>query len=99
MPGAIAKAIDAQKSSPYAPTLPEFLALCREAARRIGADNPALPYKPTPEDSERAKLVAAAVEEIVRKPREYDGLLWAKRPRSQIVSTADIPQKMAMPAG
>ena len=32
----IKAALDAQKGSPFPPTLPDFLALCREAAKRSG---------------------------------------------------------------
>ena len=35
MPGAIKEALDALDSKPYPPTLPEFIALCREAARPV----------------------------------------------------------------
>lgn len=57
---AIAQAFNAQKSSPFPPTLPEFLALCREAARRIGDKAPlALPHKLTPEEIERNRKRAA----------------------------------------
>lgn len=40
-PEAIASALESQKTNPFPPTLPEFLMLCREAARRIGDNKPA----------------------------------------------------------
>ena len=65
-PSAIGKALDAQKSSAFPPTLPEFLALCREAAKRIGhATVPALPHVPTAEerDHQREKAERDALEQ------------------------------------
>lgn len=83
IPGAIAKAIEAQKSSPFAPTLPEFLALCQEAAKRIGSDRKALTYTPSSADEEKAKdVIAKASAEL--KPKFSGGIdeHWATHPRS-----------------
>ena len=53
MPGAISGALNAQKSNPFPPTLPEFLGLCRESAKRMAGSNaPALQHKLTPEEIE-----------------------------------------------
>ena len=83
MPGAIAGAISAQKSSPFPPTLPEFINLCRAAGHRIGNSVPALEYKPTSEDLERASKAAASAVAALR-PKISDGIdkHWATHPRS-----------------
>ena len=54
-PQAIKGALDALDEHPYPPTLPEFIILCRTAARRIGTDKPLLECKLTPEQIERNK--------------------------------------------
>lgn len=84
-PECISQALTAQKSSPFPPTLPEFLGLCREALRRIGDDSgaPALPYKPTTADHERALTMINQAAKAITGSDEYDPLLWAKRPKSQ----------------
>ena len=48
-PQAIKGALDALDEHPFPPTLPEFIILCRTAARRIGTDKPMLECKLTPE--------------------------------------------------
>jgi hypothetical protein len=82
-PGVIQKAIDALDERPNPPTLPEFLSLCREAARRMGTTTSALPYKPTPEDEERARMAAASAAKVI-KTKVSDGVdaHWATHPRS-----------------
>lgn len=42
-PSAIKSALDALDDKPWPPTLPEFLMLCREAAKRTSTGRPALP--------------------------------------------------------
>lgn len=42
MPGCIKAAIDSCDDRPWPPTLPEFLGLCRDAARRLGNQQRAL---------------------------------------------------------
>ena len=54
-PQAIKGALDALDEHPYPPTLPEFIILCRTAARRMGTDKPLLECKLTPEQIERNK--------------------------------------------
>lgn len=54
MPKAIKEALDALDSKPFPPTLPEFLELCREAARRHQNDVPKLEHKPTQEELDKA---------------------------------------------
>lgn len=80
----IAKALNAQKGNQFPPTLPEFMAICREAAKRIGDGvAPKLPVILTPEDHQRA---AAAAEAAIRgmKTKISDGIdkHWATHPRS-----------------
>lgn len=84
MPGSIAGAIAAQKSSPFPPTLPEFLGLCRDSAKRMaGSSAPALTHNPTAEDLERASKAAASAMAALR-PKISDGIdkHWATHPRS-----------------
>lgn len=68
MPEALAEALKAQKSSPFPPTLPEFLGLCREAARRAG-DRPvlAIAHKLTPEQIEKNKARIKGIAEGLSK--------------------------------
>lgn len=68
-PEAIAAALDAQKANQYPPTLPEFLAACREAAKRVGEPKPpALEHKLSPEEIERNRDRAKALaEQLARK--------------------------------
>lgn len=62
MPTALADALQSQKASPYAPTLPEFLQHCRNAARRIGDPMPpALTHKLSDEEIERNRERIAAI--------------------------------------
>lgn len=63
-PKAIKLALDALDERPFPPTLPEFLTLCRTAARRIGNDTPLLEHKFTEEEMHRnreriAQIVAS----------------------------------------
>lgn len=84
MGGAIAQALNAQKESPFPPTLPEFLKLCRDAARRMGGSGaPALEHRQTIEERERAAELSKRAVAAVKAPN-YDGLLWAKKPKSQM---------------
>lgn len=56
IPDALGQALEAQKNSPFPPTLPEFLALCRNAANRRSAASPvAIEQKLTPEEMQRNK--------------------------------------------
>lgn len=62
-PEAIKSAMDALDDKPWPPTLPEFLHLCRDAARRAGPLVPALEHKLSPEDIERNKARAREMAE------------------------------------
>lgn len=54
-PECIRDALDALNNCPYPPTLPEFLNLCRNSARRFGDSTLSLPHKKTPEEIERSR--------------------------------------------
>ena len=57
---AISQALQAQKGNPFPPTLPEFLMLCREAAKRIGDSGaPKLTVILSPDELERNRQRAA----------------------------------------
>lgn len=59
-PDSIKAAINALDDQPTPPSLPIFLHLCREAARRMGDPKPkALDHKLTPEEIERNRKRAA----------------------------------------
>jgi hypothetical protein len=82
-PGCIKAAIDALDDRPFPPTLPEFLGLCRNAARRIGDDKPALPHKPTPEEREHQHELAKRLGDAIGAGKLRDGIdaHWATHPR------------------
>lgn len=63
-PEVIKAAMDSLDDKPWPPTLPEFLHLCRDAARRFGPKVMAIEHKLTPEDVERNK---ARARELVEK--------------------------------
>lgn len=74
IPGAIAAALEVQKSDEWPPTLPKFLQLCREQARRIGAPKaPALDHKLTPEDIERNRVRIGELTAKLAKSRAMEG--------------------------
>lgn len=83
-PQAIKSALDALDDRPFPPTLPEFIALCRQAASRMGSDTKALPYKPTAEDIERQREMANVASAAVSVAKVKDGIdqHWATHPRS-----------------
>lgn len=60
-PEAIKLALDALDDKPQPPTLPEFLRLCRDAARRTGSSVPALGHKLSTEEiaHNKARLAQA----------------------------------------
>lgn len=64
-----------------APNAIEFRELCRHAPRKQEAVA-AIEHKPTLEEIERSKQLAKQATKAVTA-MEYDGLLWAKRPKSQ----------------
>lgn len=63
----------------HCPNALEFRDIARRAPRK---EAPTLPYKPTAEDVERNKEMAHKANQAV-KANEFDGLLWAKKPKSQ----------------
>lgn len=86
-PGVIQKAVDALDERPSPPTLPEFIQLCRDAARRFGTGTATLPHHPSPEERERAKAAASEAARIARGDSR-DHLAWAREPKSQCACTA-----------
>lgn len=80
-PECIGYALKALADQQFPPTLPEFLTACRQAPR--GATPKQLEYKPSEEDIEKARQYAAKAAEETRS-QSTDGLIWVKRPRSQI---------------
>jgi hypothetical protein len=81
-PKAIKDALNALDERPFPPTLPEFLNLCREAAKRYGPTQQALPYRPTEADKQRLKNAATEAAKAVSMT-DYDPLTWARKPKSQ----------------
>ena len=81
---AIGRALDPQKANPIPPTLPEFLTLCREAAKRIGNDKPALAHKPTAAELEHQRDMAKRLGDVIGAGKLRDGIdeHWATHPRS-----------------
>lgn len=82
---AIAKALDAQKAGKFPPTLPEFIELCRDAARRIGTSSaPALTHKQTPEEVDHQRVMAKRLGDSIGAGKIHDGIdtHWATHPRS-----------------
>lgn len=82
-PLAIRAALEALDEKPWPPTLPEFLGLCREAARRHGPARPALGFCPSAEDLARSGQAARKASETIQ-PGQGDPLSWARYPRSQV---------------
>lgn len=78
MPGAIKEALDSLDSKPYPPTLPEFLAMCREAAPRHLKSPVMVGYTTTEEDRAKAQeIVLKAYERIVDESGDHKE--WAKK--------------------
>lgn len=83
-PKAIKLAIDSLDDKPFPPTLPEFLALCREAAKRIGDNKPALPHKLTEDDKLHQNEMAKRLGDAIGPGKLVGGIdsHWATHPRS-----------------
>lgn len=83
-PHAIKAALDALDEHPFPPTLPEFVVLCRNAARRVGSAQAALPHKPTTEERQRQAEMARRIGDAVGADKIRDGIdeHWATHPRS-----------------
>lgn len=82
---AIAKALDAQKAGKFPPTLPEFIELCRDAARRIGTPSAAaLEHKPIAEELDHQRVMAKRLGDAIGSGKIHDGIdqHWATHPRS-----------------
>lgn len=84
-PGVIRQAVDALDDRPSPPTLPEFMSLCRDAARRAGTAHRALPHKPTPEERQHQHELAKRLGDVMGAKKSADGIdeHWATHPRSQ----------------
>lgn len=82
----IAQALSAQKSNPFPPTLPEFLTLCREAAKRIGDNKPLLQHKPTEAEREHQREMSKRLGDAIGAGKLQDGIdtHWATHPRTKI---------------
>lgn len=76
-PERIARVLDALPGDP--PSLPQFAELCRQVPAKAA---PAIQYKPSAEDQIRHREMAEAAAKAAKKP-EFDGLMWAKCPKSQ----------------
>lgn len=80
-PACLEAALAALDDKPWPPSLPEFISLCRDAARRLGTQPLALP---APEinpgqSARRIEHVAATM----KMPDTYDWRGWAKRLRAR----------------
>lgn len=79
-PEAISHALKVLATTKFPPTLPEFIDACRHAPDPYAPAK--LPHKPTEEEIKHQRELAGQVKEAV-STREFDGMLWAKRPKSQ----------------
>ncbi|MGB4064230.1 MAG: hypothetical protein WBK19_10435 [Azonexus sp.] len=82
-PEAIAYALD-HLPVDHAPNALEFRDICRRAPVKQA---PQLEYTPTAEDKARHREMSHKATAAV-KQKEFDGLLWAKRPKSQVALNA-----------
>lgn len=96
-PKAIRAALDSLDERPFPPTLPEFIALCRNEARRLGSEVPQLAHKPTEEERERAEAAAKKAAAAARPTKDRDFLDWARKPRSRLAFAELL--KLANPSG
>lgn len=89
-PEVIARALEACATAQYPPTLPEFLRLCREEARRATHANSRLDASPDAGQIARQREAAASIAAVVhrRTTRGADPLAWARRPASQTAMNA-----------
>lgn len=87
-PEIIRYALDACDDRPWPPTLPEFIGLCRDQARRIGGETPSLPAPQLSieERMDRARqLESAAV-----KAKDYDYRGWCKELKRRYLNGDDL---------
>ena len=82
-PEAIAYALD-HLPTEHAPNALEFRDICRRAPRKEAAQ---IEYTPTVEEKARFREMSHKAAAAV-KQKEFDGLLWAKRPKSQVALNA-----------
>lgn len=85
-PQAIKQALSALDDHPFPPTMPEFLALCRDAAKRIGDNKPALTHKPTEEELDHQRKMATQIHHAIGAGKLHNGIdtHWATHPRSEM---------------
>jgi len=67
---------------PEPPSLPQFVELCRDAARRMGSTQAALPHKMTAADHERVAQAARDAKRAVECADMDKVEFWATHPRS-----------------
>lgn len=82
-PEAIAYALD-HLPTEHAPNALEFRDICRRAPAKQVAE---IAYVPTAEDKARHREMSHKAAEAVQQ-KEFDGLLWAKYPKSQVALNA-----------
>ena len=81
-PNVFRAALNALDDRPFPPTLPEFLSLCREAARRMGTSTPLLTHKV---DHARQAEFAEKLKAIVSSQnRGSDPIFLSTHPRSHL---------------
>ena len=83
-PKAIKAALDALDERPFPPTLPEFIQLCRDAAKRFGNTSPLLQHKATPEERDHQREMSKRLGDAIGSGKLRDGIdeHWATHPRS-----------------
>jgi hypothetical protein len=101
--GCMRQALAALDERPFPPTLPEFIALCRDAAKRIGTDTKRLTYTPSQQDVDRLKAMAKQAADAVAAKRGpgHDFKSWAKELRAmyqQGQPLSAVQQRMASEA-
>lgn len=77
---AIRFALDSLDDSPWPPTLPEFLAICRRAPRPQPL---AIEHQQTHAERIAASEAATAAASALQRGADYDYLGWAKKPAGQ----------------
>lgn len=72
----IGEALKACDDRPYSPNLPEFVVLCRDAARRDGTRTPALPVPQLSAEEREAR--GRQLDAAASKTAQYDYRAWCK---------------------
>jgi hypothetical protein len=83
-PEAIKTALDSFEDSPWPPTLPEFLAACRTAAKRITV--PSLPPPAPMPAAEASALLQEANRRMGPRAERDDPKLWAKKLKAKYLA-------------